>query len=72
MKKYLAILLTALTVGIAGGASSAWADDKPAATSAAPAAASSAVAAPASATAAPSAAAPAAVPGPVPNRGDNA
>jgi Amt family ammonium transporter len=72
MKKYLAILLTALTVGIAGGASSAWADDKPAATSAAPAAASPAAAAPASATAAPAAAAPAAVPGPVPNRGDNA
>ena len=70
MKKYLAILLTALTVGIAGGASSAWADDKPAATSAAPAA--SAAAAPAAATAAPAAAAPAAAPTLVPNKGDNA
>jgi Amt family ammonium transporter len=73
MKKYLAILLTALTVGIAGGASSAWADDKPAATSAAAAPAAAApAAAPAAATAAPAAAAPAAAPAPVPNRGDNA
>jgi Amt family ammonium transporter len=72
MKKYLAILLTALTVGIAGGASSAWADDKPAATSAAPAAAAPAAAAPAAAEAAPAAAAPAATPAPVPNKGDNA
>jgi Amt family ammonium transporter len=59
-----------LTVGIAGGASSAWADDKPAATSAAPAA--PAAAAPVAATAAPAAAAPAAAPTPVPNKGDNA
>ena len=61
MRKYLAILLTALTVGIAGGASSAWADEKPAAVAeaAAPAAASAA------ATEAPAAA-------PVPNKGDNA
>ena len=77
MKKYLAILLTALTVGIAGGASSVWADDKPAATSAAPAApapaAAAPAAAPAAATAAPAAAAPAAAaPAPVPNKGDNA
>jgi Amt family ammonium transporter len=64
MRKYLAILLTALTVGIAGGASSAWADDKPAAaTAAAPEAAAAAPAAPA---------APAATPAPVPNKGDNA
>jgi ammonium transporter, Amt family len=70
MKKYLAILLTALTVGIAGGASSAWADDKPAA--AAPAAAAPAAAAPAAAAAATPAAAPAAAPAPVPNKGDNA
>jgi Amt family ammonium transporter len=64
MRKYLAILLTALTVGIAGGASSAWADDKPAAATAA---------APEAATAAPAAsAAPAATPAPVPNKGDNA
>ena len=69
MKKYLAILLTALTVGIAGGASSAWADDKPVA---APAATAPAAAAPAAATAAPAAAAPAATPTPVPNKGDNA
>ncbi|MDP1734460.1 MAG: ammonium transporter [Sulfuritalea sp.] len=70
MRKYLAILLTALTVGIAGGASSAWAaDDKPAAATAAPAAAATA----APATAAPAAAAPAvAAPTPVPNKGDNA
>jgi Amt family ammonium transporter len=56
MKKYLAILLTALTVGIAGGASSAWAaDDKPAAAEAAAAApaAAAAVAAPAAEAAAP-------------------
>jgi Amt family ammonium transporter len=72
MKKYLAILLTALTVGIAGGASSAWADDKPAATSAAPAAAAPAAAAPAAAPAAAEAAPAAAAPAPVPNRGDNA
>ncbi|MFA4970798.1 MAG: ammonia channel protein, partial [Sulfuritalea sp.] len=65
MKKYLAILLTALTVGIAGGASSAWADDKPAAAEAA-APAAAAAAAPAAT------AAPAAAPAPVPNRGDNA
>jgi Amt family ammonium transporter len=64
MRKYLAILLTALTVGIAGGASSAWADDKPAAATAA---------APEAATAAPAAsAAPATTPAPVPNKGDNA
>jgi Amt family ammonium transporter len=64
MRKYLAILLTALTVGIAGGASSAWADDKPAAATAA---------APEAAAAAPAAsAAPAATPAPVPNKGDNA
>ena len=69
MKKYLAILLTALAVGIAGGASSAWADDKPAA---APAATEAPAAAPAAATAAPVAAAPAAAPAPVPNKGDNA
>ena len=69
MKKYLAILLTALAVGIAGGASSAWADDKPAA---APAATEAPAAAPAAATAAPAAAAPAAAPAPVPNKGDNA
>jgi Amt family ammonium transporter len=72
MKKYLAILLTALTVGIAGGASSAWADDKPAATSAAPSAAAPAAAAPAAAPAAAEAAPAAATPAPVPNRGDNA
>jgi Amt family ammonium transporter len=66
MKKLLATLLTVLAVGIAGGASSVWADDKPAA----PAAASAAAAA--SATAAPAAAAPAAAPTPVPNKGDNA
>jgi Amt family ammonium transporter len=72
MKKYLAILLTALTVGIAGGASSAWADEKPAATSAAPAAAAPAAAAPAVAPAAAEAAPAAAAPAPVPNRGDNA
>ena len=66
MKKYLAILLTALTVGIGGGASSAWAaDDKPAA---AEAAAPAAAAAPT----APAAAAAASAPAPVPNRGDNA
>jgi Amt family ammonium transporter len=69
MKKYLAILLTALAVGIAGGASSAWADDKPAA---APAATEAPAAAPAAATAAPAAAATAAAPAPVPNKGDNA
>jgi Amt family ammonium transporter len=64
MRKYLAILLTALTVGIAGGASSAWADDKPAAATAA---------APEAAAAAPAAsAAPATTPAPVPNKGDNA
>ena len=68
MKKYLAILLTALTVGVAGGASSAWADDKPAAEAPA-AAAPAATAAPAAAA---TAAAPAAAPAPVPNRGDNA
>ncbi|MDP2121444.1 MAG: ammonium transporter [Hoeflea sp.] len=61
MRKYLAILLTALTVGIAGGASSAWADEKPAAVAEAAAPA----AAPAAATEAPAAA-------PVPNKGDNA
>jgi Amt family ammonium transporter len=67
MRKYLAILLTALAVGIAGSASSVWADDKPAA----PAAALAAAAAPA--TAAPAATAPpAAAPTPVPNKGDNA
>ncbi|MCM2309347.1 MAG: ammonium transporter [Sulfuritalea sp.] len=70
MKKYLAILLTALTVGIAGGASSAWADDKPTAEAAAPAAA--AAVAPAAAATAEAAPAPAATPAPVPNRGDNA
>jgi len=72
MKKYLAILLTAFTVGIAGGAPSAWADEKPAAEAAASAAAAPAAAAPAAATAAPAAAAPAAAPTPVPNKGDNA
>jgi Amt family ammonium transporter len=70
MRKYLAILLTALTVGIAGGASSAWADDKPAA--AAPAAAAAAPAATVAPAAAVADAAPAAAPAPVPNRGDNA
>jgi Amt family ammonium transporter len=69
MRKILATLLTVLAVGIAGGASSAWADDKPAAATAAPAAAVAA----APATAAPAAAAPAAAtPTPVPNKGDNA
>ncbi|MBI3095575.1 MAG: ammonium transporter [Rhodocyclales bacterium] len=68
MRKMLAILLTALTVGITGGASSAWADDKPTAEAAAPAAAAVAPAATAEAAAAP--AAPAAAP--APNRGDNA
>ena len=68
MKKYLAILLTALTVGIAGGASSAWADDKPVV--AAPAAAAPAAAVPVAAAAL--TAAPAATPTPVPNKGDNA
>jgi len=74
MRKYLAILLTVLAVGIAGGASSVWADDKPAAATAAPAAvAAPATAAPAAATAAPAAATPAAAtPTPVPNKGDNA
>jgi Amt family ammonium transporter len=73
MKKYLAILLTALTVGIAGGASSAWADDKPAAAPAATEApAAAAPAAATAATAATAAAAPAAAPAPVPNKGDNA
>ena len=72
MKKYLAILLTALTVGIAGGASSAWADDKPAAAAeaAAPATAPAAAAAPAAAPAA--TAEPAAAPAPTVNKGDNA
>ena len=65
MRKMLAILLTALTVGIAGGAPSAWADDKPTAEAAAPAAAAVAPAATAEAAAAPAAT-------PVPNRGDNA
>ncbi|MDZ4255384.1 MAG: ammonium transporter [Sulfuritalea sp.] len=51
---------------MAGGASSAWADDKPTAEAAAPAAA--VAAAPAAA----AEAAPAATPAPVPNRGDNA
>ncbi|MFH1871628.1 MAG: ammonium transporter [Pseudomonadota bacterium] len=64
MRKMLAILLTALTVGIAGGASSAWADDNPTAEAAAPAAA--VAAAPAAAVEA------APAPAPVPNRGDNA
>jgi Amt family ammonium transporter len=68
MKKYLAILLTALTVGIAGGASSAWADDKPVV--AAPAAAAPAAAVPVAVAAL--TAAPAATPTPVPNKGDNA
>ncbi|WP_310450887.1 ammonium transporter [Sulfuritalea sp.] len=71
MRKLLAILLTALTVGIAGGASSAWADDKPTTEAAAPAATPAATAA-APAAAAEAAPAPAATPAPVPNRGDNA
>jgi Amt family ammonium transporter len=66
MKRLFATLLTALAIGIGGGASSAWAaDDKPAA---AEAAAPAAAAAPT----APAAAAAAAAPAPVPNRGDNA
>ncbi len=66
MKRLFATLLTALAIGIGGGASSAWAaDDKPAA---AEAAAPAAAAAPT----APAAAAAASAPAPVPNRGDNA
>ena len=75
MKRLFATLLTALAIGISGGASNAWAaDDKPAAPAAtAPAAeapAAAAAAAPAATAAAP--AAPAAAPAPVPNKGDNA
>ena len=67
MRKFLAILLTALAVGISGGALAA--DDKPAAAATTPAAA-----APAAAAGAPTAAAatPAAAPTPAPNKGDNA
>jgi len=73
MRKYLAILLTALTVGIAGGASSVWAaDDKPAVAAPAAATAAPAAAAPAAEAAATPAAAAAATPAPVPNKGDNA
>jgi Amt family ammonium transporter len=72
MKKFLAIMLTALAVGCAGGA---LAEEKPATAEpavAAPAAATAAPAAPAApaATAEPAPAAAAATP--VPNRGDNA
>jgi len=64
MKRIFATLLTALAIGIAGGASSAWAaDDKPAVAEAAAPAAAAVAAAPA---------APAAAATPVPNRGDNA
>ena len=72
MKKYLAILLTALTVGIAGGASSAWADDKPAAAAEAAAPATAPAAAAASAAAPAATAEPAAAPAPTVNKGDNA
>ena len=70
MKRLFATLLTALAIGIGGGAPSAWAaDDKP---SAAEAAAPAAAGAPAAAAAPAAPAAPAAAATPVPNRGDNA
>ena len=71
MRKILATLLTVIAVGLGGGASSAWADDKAAAPAAAPAAtatAAPAADAPAAAAVAPAAAAPT----PTPNKGDNA
>ena len=69
MKKMLAIVLTALAVGVG---SLAWADDKPAEATAAPAAAPAAVTPTATAPAAAVAAAPAAAPAPTPNKGDTA
>ncbi|MGB7990739.1 MAG: ammonia channel protein, partial [Candidatus Methylophosphatis roskildensis] len=70
MKKFLAVLLTALTVGFAGGA---LAEDKPAAPAATAVEAKPVDAAHVAATAAPAEAAPAAAtPAPVPNKGDTA
>ena len=64
MKKFFAIALAALAVGLG---SAAWAQDKPAEAAAAPAAS-----APAAAPAAAPTATPAAAPAPVPNKGDTA